>query len=85
MENATGDSTLEAKTAFERDAMSRSVTVRGYHADNDRYAEHQFREDCKHKSQSLNFCGVGAHHQPGIAEAKIKQLPLASITMLLHA
>ena len=70
MENATGISTLEAKTAFERDAMSRGVTIRAYHADNSRYAAHQFREDCKQKSQSLNFCGVGAHHQNQIAEAK---------------
>jgi hypothetical protein len=85
MEHATGDSTLEAKAAFERDAMSRGVDIRGYHADNGRYAEHLFRDDCKQKSQSLNFCGVGAHHQNGIAEAKMKQLTLASRTMLLHA
>ena len=55
MEHATGDSTLEAKTAFERDAMSRGVEIRGYHADNGRYAEHLFREDYKQKSQSLNL------------------------------
>ena len=35
--------------------------------------------------QHLTFCGVGVHHQNGIAEAKTKQLTLPSRTMLLHA
>ena len=85
MRLASGDATIEAKRAFECEANTRGVTVRGYHADNGRYAEHLFRNDCKEKSQSLNYCGVGAHHQNGIAEAKIKQLTLAARTMLLHA
>ena len=35
--------------------------------------------------QRLTFCGVDAHHQNDIAEANIKQLTLASRTILLHA
>ena len=58
----------------------------GYHADNGRYAEQVFRDDCKQKSQTLRYYGVGAYHQNGITDAKIKQLTLASRTMmLLHA
>ena len=85
MQDSTGDSTIEAKNAFEQDAATRGVHIKGYHADNSRYAEPLFRDDCRDKQQSLTFCGVGAHHQNGIAEAKIKQLTLASRTMILHA
>ena len=85
MRDATGESTLDAREAFERAAVERGVVIKGYHADNGRYAEHIFKDDCHDKMQCLTFCGVGAHHQNGIAEAKIKQLTLASRTMLLHA
>ena len=33
----------------------------------------------------MTFCGVGAHHQNGISERKIKDVNLFSRTMLLHA
>ena len=85
MQDASSDSTIEAKRVSEREAMSRGIDIRGYHADNGRYAEHYFIEDCKEKSQSLNYCGVDDHHQNGIAEAKIKQLTLSDRTMILHA
>ena len=85
MQDASGDSTLEAKNAFERNCMLRNVVPRGYHADNGRYAENTFKQDCVNKNQTLTFCGVGAHHQNGVAESKIKQLTLSSRTMLLHA
>ena len=65
--------------------MTRVVTPKRYHADNGRYAENMFKDNCKAKLQSLTFCGVGAHQQNGIAESKIKHLTLAARTMLLHA
>ena len=34
MQYATGDSTLEANNAFERDCMTRNVVPKHYHADN---------------------------------------------------
>eukprot|EP00957_Ditylum_brightwellii_P017012 1282796-Ditylum_brightwellii.AAC.1 len=39
----------------------------------------------RHKVRKFTFCGVGAHHQNGIAENKIKLLALKAQTMLLHA
>jgi hypothetical protein len=34
----------------------------------------------------MNFyCGIGGHHQNGIAEQKIKELTLGAQTLLLHA
>ena len=57
----------------------------GYHADNGRFAEHTFKEDCNNKLQCLTFCWVDNHHRNRITEWIIKQLTLASRTMLLHA
>ena len=62
MQDTSGDSTLEAKNAFERDVMTRGVSIHGYHADNRRFEEHTFKEDFNNKLQRLTFCGVGAHH-----------------------
>ena len=72
VQDAMGKSTLEAKAASEQDMCSRGIDIRGYHADNCRYAKHIFRDDCEHKSQTLRYCGAGAHHQNDIAKAKIK-------------
>lgn len=37
------------------------------------------------KRQTLTYCGVGAHHQKGVAEKAIKDLQDIARTMLLHA
>jgi hypothetical protein len=33
-----------------------------------------FQNDLKAQKQSLSVCGVGAHHQSGIAERRIRTL-----------
>ena len=33
----------------------------------------------------ITFCGVGSHHQNGIAEQKIKDITLGAQTLLVHA
>ena len=35
--------------------------------------------------QTITFCGVGAHHQNGIAKQQIRDLMESTRTMLLHA
>ena len=70
--------TLEAKAAYERLAETYGVTVRAYRGDNGRFAETAFKESCASLNQKLTFCGVGAHHQNGIAERAIKELTLQS-------
>jgi hypothetical protein len=84
MQDTTGKSTLEAKQAYERLAGTYGVKVRGYHADNGRYAKKIFIEDAKEKGQKLTFCGVGSHHQNGIAERRIKTITEDARTMLSH-
>ena len=51
MQDATGDSTLEAKKAFERDCMTRNVVLKHYHTGNGRFVENSFKEDCVKKMQ----------------------------------
>ena len=85
MQDASGESTIEAKNAFEIESMSHNVQIKHYHADNGRFADTSFKQDCDNKLQQLTFCGVGAHHQNGVAERSIKELTLTSRTMLLHA
>jgi hypothetical protein len=85
MRNLTLEETILAKRAFERFAASVGVVVHGYHADNGRFADKGFRDDCTSNNQTISFCAVGAHHQNGIAERKIKDLTLGARTLLLHA
>ena len=85
MRNLTLDETLLAKAAYERFLAANGVTARAYHADNGRFADKGFRDDCIRNNQVITFCGVGAHHQNGIAERKIKDLTLGGRTLLLHA
>ena len=85
MPDATGDSTMEAKNAFEQYCMTRNVVSKHYRADNGRFAENSFREDCVRKMKNLTFCGVGAHHKNGVSERIIKYLTLSSQTLVLHA
>ena len=72
MRDLTGESTLAAKKEFEHRCAVRGVKVKHYHADNGRFAEPAFVQECKQCKQDLTFCGVGAHHQNGISERKIK-------------
>ena len=85
MRDLTGESTLAAKKEFEHRCAVRGVQVKHYHADNGRFAEPAFVQECKRCKQDLTFCGVGAHHQNGILERKIKDVTLISRTLLLHA
>ncbi len=58
---------------------------KSYHTDNGQFVDKDFKDDCTMSNQSVTFCGVGGHHQNGIAEQKIKELTLGAQTLLLHA
>ena len=85
MIDQSGEPILQAKHDYEHLAATRNVTVKHYRADNDRFAARSFTNDCKASTQRINFCGVGAHHQNGIADNTIKQLTLISRNLLIHA
>ena len=68
MQDAAGDSTLEANNPFEQDCMTRNVVPKHYRVDNVRFVENSFKENCVSKMQNLTFCGVGDHHRNGVSE-----------------
>ena len=85
MTDQSGESTLQAKHDYEYLAATRNVKVNDYHAANGRFAERSFTNDCKESTKRITFCGIGAHHQNGIAENTIKKLTLISWTLFVHA
>jgi transposase InsO family protein len=82
--SASASETLIGKKKYERLALDSGVSVQTYHADNDIFATKAFRAHCDYKGQELEFSGVGAHHQNGVAERAIKTLSSMARTMLLH-
>jgi len=85
MRDLTLDETLLAKASFERHANEGGVTIDSYRADNGRFADSGFQQAIKDCNQKITYCAVGAHHQNGIVERRIKELTLISRTLLLHA
>jgi hypothetical protein len=79
------DSTLDAKLDYERRTNAFGISIKGYHAENGRFADAAWRDSCFAIQQSFQFCGVGSHHQNGIAERKIRDLSDAARASLLHA
>ena len=59
--------------------------IQSWYTDNGRNVEGDFREAVSSTNHTITFCGVGAHHQNGIAEAKNKILTYGARTILLHA
>jgi len=64
----TSEETLKSKLAFEKFAASHGVNIKHYHADNGRFKDKLFSKSIEEKGQTISCCGVGAHHQNGIAE-----------------
>ena len=84
MTSLSTEETVEAKRSFERLAFSHGVKIRSYCADNGRFADSAFKDHCETSNQKITFCGVGAHHQNGIAERHIRTLTDVARTILLH-
>ena len=81
----TSQETVMAKHAFERAAAQLGVTIKHYHADNGRFADNAFIQDCEANRQILSYCGVNAHFQNGIAERRIWDLQERTRTSMLYA
>jgi hypothetical protein len=81
----TSEETLKSKLAFEKFALSHGVHTKHYHADNGRFKDNLFTKSIENKGQTTSFCGVGAHHQNGIAEKRIGDLQRRATALLLHA
>jgi hypothetical protein len=85
MRDFTLDKTIAAKHGYECYLSLLGIKSKGYNADNGQFADKGFWDDCLDNDQSITFCGVGSHHQNGIAERKIKDLTLGARKILFHA
>ena len=81
----TSNETVQAKITFERYSEERGVHIRHYHADNGRFANKGFIDNCQLNNQRLTYCGVNAHFQNRIAKKRIRDLQEATRTSLLFA
>ena len=84
-ESTSAEETIEGKRKFEQFMADRGVKVEHYHADNGVFASRAFRDEIAKCGQGLSFCGVGAHHQNGVAERRIQDLADAARASLAHA
>ena len=86
IQKSTGaDETLEGKRAFEEHAHSSGVKIQHYHADNGVFKARAWVEDCQLKHQRTTYAGVGAHHQNGMAERRIRVLQDLTRAQMAHA
>jgi hypothetical protein len=58
--------TLLAKLAFEKLCAKADCSVKHYQADNGQFSDKEFLVACNNLNQTIEVCGVGAHHQNGI-------------------
>ena len=76
--------TLRGKQIIEQEAHDLGRKIESYHSDNGIFAQKEFKDHCEHQKQKLSFCGVGAHHQNGIAEINIKTVCNLARANLIH-
>eukprot|EP00957_Ditylum_brightwellii_P011467 866577-Ditylum_brightwellii.AAC.1 len=82
---ATNEQTMVAKLAYERVVREYGHNVGSYHGDNSRFDSKDFTNSCKAAQQTYSYCGIGGHHQNGIAENMNKRLTHSTRTVLPHA
>jgi len=76
--------TLLAKLAFKKLCNKADCTIKHYQADNGQFSDKEFLAACNNFNQTIEFCGVGAHHQNGIVENRNIQLSQTARVLLLH-
>jgi hypothetical protein len=63
----TGE-TLQSKRIFKQFAQTSGVKIKGYRANNVPFGNDDFCNNVQQHGQTIDFSGVGAHHQNGVAE-----------------
>ena len=75
---------MEGKRAFEEHAGNSGVKIQHYHADNGIFKARAWVEDCHRHRQRITYAGVGAHHQNGMAERRIRVLQDLARAQMAH-
>ena len=81
----TSEETIHSKMHFENWAYNQGVLVQKYTTDNGIFGAREFNSEISAKGQIVKYCGVGAHHQNGIAECSICTVSNMARVMMLHA
>ena len=76
---------VNGKKSFEKYARDRGVQIQHYHADNGIFKIKAWVLDCQLSRQRITYAGVGAHHQNGVAERRIRVLQDLTRTQLILA
>ena len=76
--------TTISKYKLERLAQNEGFTIKKYHSDNGVFTLKDFKDDCEKLEQDIDFIGVGAEHQNGIAEQNIKTVSTWARANMLH-
>ena len=85
LKDFTTDSTIASKEVHESFIKEKTKTVEKHRADNGKCSDNTLIENITENSQSAEFCGVGAHHQNGVAERANRSLTGKARTVLMHA
>ena len=65
-------STIQTKNTFQKFAAAVGVILKHFRADNAPFGSKEFLEDLELNGQDIDFSGVGAHHQNGVAERALQ-------------
>ena len=76
--------TVKSKHLFEKFCREHNILkIKKYRADNLPFRSQRFMDDINQQNQLIDFSGVGAHHQNGVAERAIQTVTRWGRTMLL--
>ena len=81
----SGVEAIRAKQNFEQMALVHGVLIQEYHADNGIFKAKDYVTELRELHQPIGYCGVGAHHQNGIAERSIRTVSDIARSLILHA
>ncbi len=76
--------TVASKHKLETLAQNEGFKIKSYHSDNGVFAAKEFKSDCERLKKKIDFSGVGAQHQNGVAERNIKKVASWARANMLH-
>ena len=77
--------TIAGKHKVEEFYQSIGSPIQSFRGDNQIFNSAEFLDDCARSHQTVNFCGVGAHHQNGVAERAIQTVTKWARTIMIDA
>jgi hypothetical protein len=76
--------TDSTKRAFDHFAHDHGVKLQHFQLDNSPFDCDEFKEDLADQGQTVDFSGVGAHHQNGVAERAQGTIMTWMHTQMMH-